>query len=279
MDNQTAISCEFFPPHTDAGLKNLTKTCERLSQMKPDFYSVTYGASGADQNKTKEAVLQMRSATAVESAPHITCIGSSKAGIAALLDEYRAQGIKRLVALRGDLPKDQTTTGEFTYASDLIAFIRQHSGDHFHLEVACYPETHPEAKTPNSDLKHFLEKVNSGANSAITQYFFNPDAYFDFMDSVSKVGLDVPVVPGIMPITNYKGLTKFSDACGAEIPRWIRLKLAQFQDDEVSLNQFGADVVTALCDKLIAGGAPGLHFYTMNKAEPTLKIWGNLALT
>jgi len=239
MVNQTAISCEFFPPQTDTGLKNLTKACESLSQMKPEFYSVTYGASGADQNKTKDAVLQMRNVTAIESAPHITCVGSSKSGIAALLDDYKAQGIKRLVALRGDLPTDQVEVGEFSYAADLVEFIRQHSGEHFHLEVACYPETHPEAKTPNTDLKYFRDKVDKGADSAITQYFFNPDAYFNFMEN---------------------------------------LKLEEYQDDEVSLGQFGADVVSALCDKLILGGAPGLHFYTMNKSDPTLKIWNNLTL-
>ncbi len=278
MVNQTAISCEFFPPQTDTGLKNLTKACESLSQMKPEFYSVTYGASGADQNKTKDAVLQMRNVTAIESAPHITCVGSSKSGIAALLDDYKAQGIKRLVALRGDLPTDQVEVGEFSYAADLVEFIRQHSGEHFHLEVACYPETHPEAKTPNTDLKYFRDKVDKGADSAITQYFFNPDAYFNFMENLGNKGIDIPVVPGIMPITNYKGLANFSDACGAEIPRWIRLKLEEYQDDEVSLGQFGADVVSALCDKLILGGAPGLHFYTMNKSDPTLKIWNNLTL-
>lgn len=278
MEGKTAISCEFFPPRTEAGLNALTEVCKSLGRLNPEFYSVTYGASGSEQNNTKDAILKMREATAIDSAPHITCVGSSKSKIAALLDDYQAQGISRLVALRGDLPADNKDLGEFTYAADLIEFIRQHSGDHFHLEVACYPETHPEAKTPGTDLSHFMEKINKGANSAITQYFFNPDAFFDFMDNVNKKGVDIPVIPGIMPITNYKGLTRFSDACGAEIPRWIRLKLEQYQDDEVSLNQFGADVVTALCDKLLAGGAPGLHFYTMNKADPTLKIWDNLNL-
>jgi len=276
MKNKMAISGEFFPPQTDAGLKNLTKACQSLGQMDPTFFSVTYGASGADQNKTRDAVLAIRKASQVECAPHITCIGANEQRITTLLDDYQKQNINRLVVLRGDLPPEQIQTKEFAHAADLVAFIRRHSGDHFHIEVACYPETHPEANSPDLDVKHFAEKVQQGANSAITQYFFNADAYFNFIEQSNRAGVDVPITPGIMPITNYKGLAKFSDACGAEIPRWIRLKLEQYQNDSASLLKFGQDAVTDLCQKLLDGGAPGLHFYTMNKAEPTLKIWGNL---
>jgi methylenetetrahydrofolate reductase (NADPH) len=266
------LSFEFFPPNTPEGLARLRETRLALNALEPAFFSVTYGAGGATQEKTVGVISEMAS-EGLTVAPHISCIGATRSGIAELLDNYRAQGVKRLVALRGDLPSGMVDRGEFRYASDLVAFIRQHSGDWFHIEVAAYPETHPQAPSPDADLDNFVRKIEAGADTAITQYFYNPNAYFDFVERVRKRGLDTPIVPGIMPITNYTQLARFSDNCGAEIPRWIRLRLAAFHDDVESLRAFGHDVVTALCQALLDGGAPGIHFYTMNQAGPSSRIW------
>lgn len=269
------LSFEFFPPNTPEGLARLRDTRLALNALAPSFFSVTYGAGGATQEKTVGVITEMAN-EGLTVAPHVSCIGATRSGIAELLDSYRAQGVRRLVALRGDLPSGMVDRGEFRYASDLVAFIRQHSGDWFHVEVAAYPETHPQAPSPDVDLDNFVRKVEAGADTAITQYFYNPNAYFDFVERVRARGVDIPIVPGIMPITNYTQLARFSDNCGAEIPRWIRLRLAAFHDDVESLRAFGHDVVTALCQALLDGGAPGIHFYTMNQAGPSARIWQGL---
>jgi methylenetetrahydrofolate reductase (NADPH) len=246
---------------------------QQLYVLKPEFCSVTYGAGGSTQEGTLQAV-QAILAEGVDAAPHFSCIGASRATVREKLAAFKAAGIRRVVALRGDLPSGygDGASQEFRYASDLVAFIRAETGGHFHIEVAAYPETHPQARSPEADLKAFLAKANAGANTALTQFFYNPDAYFRFVDEVRKLGVDIPVVPGIMPITNSSGLTRFADNCGAEIPRWIRLRLQSFGDDSASIKAFGLDVVTALCERLRAGGAPGFHFYTMNQATATLEI-------
>ncbi len=278
MAGNKNLSFEFFPPRNEEGQTKLTETAKDLSQLDPEFYSVTYGAGGSSQNKTLETVLQTKSATQRNAAPHLTCVGSSKQGITEILDEYQNHGIDHLVCLRGDIPSGLMHPGEFLHASELVNFIREHSGDHFTIDVACYPEPHPESSSPDEDIVHFINKAKAGANSAITQYFYNVDAYLYFLDKVQSQGLDIPIVPGIMPITNYKGLMRFSAACGAEIPRWIQLRLEAYQNDKESLAMFGEDVVTSLCQQLIDNDVPGLHFYTMNKSEPTLNICNNLDL-
>jgi len=271
------ISIEFFPPKTPEGVAKLRQVRQDLYALKPEFCSVTFGAGGSTQEGTFAAVRDIL-AEGVDAASHISCIGATRAGVREQLATLRAMGVKRLVALRGDLPSGYGTGGEFHYASDLVAFIREQTGDDFHIEVAAYPEVHPQAKSPASDLQAFANKVGAGANSAITQYFYNADAYFRFVEDADALGLQVPVVPGIMPITSSTQLMRFSDACGAEIPRWIRLRLQSFGDDSASIKAFGLDVVTALCEQLRAGGAPGLHFYSMNQSAATLEICRRLEL-
>jgi methylenetetrahydrofolate reductase (NADPH) len=269
------ISIEFFPPKTPEGADKLRTARQRLAELQPKYFSVTFGAGGSTQHGTLSTVTEIQSEGHV-GAPHLSCVGATRESIRVILDEFKSHGIRRLVALRGDLPSGYGGAGELRYASDLVEFIRLETGDWFHIEVAAYPEMHPQARSPQDDLQAFARKVQAGANAAITQYFYNPDAYFEFVDNTRKLGIDVPIVPGIMPITNYMQLMRFSDMCGAEIPRWIRLKLASFGDDSASIKAFGLDVVTGLCERLIAGGAPGLHFYSMNQAGPTTAIWQRL---
>lgn len=265
------ISLEFFPPKTPEGVEKLRTARQALYALRPDFCSVTFGAGGSTQDGTLQAVQAIR-AEGVEAAPHLSCIGQTQDSIRERLAAYRAAGVKRIVTLRGDLPSGYGASGEFRFASDLVGFIRKETGAHFHLEVAAYPEVHPQARSPEADLQAYAAKVRAGANSAITQYFFNADAYFRFVDETRRLGLDVPVVPGIMPITSSTQLLRFSDACGAEIPRWIRLRLQSLGDDSAAIKAFGLDVVTQLCERLRAGGAPGIHFYTMNQSAATLEI-------
>jgi len=271
------ISLEFFPPKTPEGVTKLAAVRQKLYALKPQFCSVTYGAGGSTQDGTFAAV-QAILAEGVPAASHFTCIGANRDSVLAKIDQFKQAGIQRLVALRGDLPSGYGGFGEFRYASDLIGFIREATGDHFHIEVAAYPEMHPQARTPQDDLKAYLAKVRAGADSAITQFFFNPDAYFRFVDETRRLGADIPVVPGIMPITNSSGIIRFADNSGAEIPRWIRLRLQSFGDDTESIKAFGLDVVTALCERLIAGGVPGLHLYTMNQSVAPLEICRRLGL-
>ena len=259
------ISFEFFPPKTAEGIAKLRSARRQLAQLQPEFFSVTFGAGGSTRDRTLETVLEIQS-EGYEAAPHISCISSSKEEIRTLLANYRAKGIRHLVALRGDLPSGEVSGGDFRYANELVAFIRQETGDWFQIEVAAYPEFHPEARSPAADLQYFKRKIDAGADAAITQYFYNVDAYFNFMDQCGALGIDVPVVPGIMPIYNYVQLSRFSGVCGAEIPRWLRLRLQDYGDDLPSLRALGMVVVTDLCQKLLAGGAPGLHFYTLNQA-------------
>lgn len=277
-ESQRTFSFEFFPPRNEEGRAKLRETVEQLAQLKPKFFSVTFGAGGSTREGTYETVKNIQ-AMGQQAAPHISCIGTTRADILALLDSYRQLGIRHLVALRGDLPKDAPKTGgDFRFANELVSFIRTKTGDEFFLEVAAYPEFHPESPSPESDIRHFVNKVKAGANSAMTQYFFNVDAYWHFVEEANALGADVPIVPGIMPISNYKQLAKFSDACGAEIPRWIRRRLEGFGEDLDSIRAFGLDVTTDLCDKLLEGGAPGLHFYTLNRAGPTCTVWERLGL-
>ncbi|MDS4029101.1 MAG: methylenetetrahydrofolate reductase [NAD(P)H] [Candidatus Contendobacter sp.] len=273
------FSCEFFPPNTDEGMRKLFAAREELMRMRPTFFSVTYGAGGSTRERTFQAIQAIQAHSGVDAAPHLTCVASTRAGIREILDHYRAQGIHRLVALRGDLPSGMREFGEFRYANELVAFIRAETGDHFHIEVAAYPEFHPQAPNTERDLLNFKRKVEAGANGAITQYFYNPDSYFRFVDDCEKLGLNLPIVPGIMPITNFTQLARFSDNCGAEIPRWIRKRLESFGDDRDAIRAYGVEVVADLCRRLLAGGAPGLHFYTMNQAGPTLAICERLGLT
>ncbi len=266
----THISFEFFPTKTIEGAEKLRTTCALLSKYKPEFFSVTFGAGGATQDGTLSTVLEIM-ATGEQAAPHLSCIGSSKSTLLSLLQQYQQHGINRIVALRGDLPSGMLETGSLRYASELVEFIRQETGDHFLIEVAAYPETHPQAKSPAADIDAFVHKVNCGANSAITQYFYNADAFLYFRDQVQN-RISIPLVPGIMPMTNFSQLARFSDACGAEIPRWIRNRLQHFDQDKESIRAFGLEVVSKLCMKLIQEGAPGLHFYTMNNAQPTIAI-------
>jgi methylenetetrahydrofolate reductase (NADPH) len=268
----TLLSFEFFPPNTSEGVAKLRLARRQLCELSPEFFSVTYGAGGSTQEKTVGIIGEI-AAEGLQVAPHLSCIGATRTSIAELLDHYREKGIRRLVALRGDLPSGMVDRGEFRYASDLVAFIRQHSGDWFHIEVAAYPEMHPQATSPEQDLDNFIRKVEAGANSAITQYFYNAAAYFDFVERARARQVDIPIVPGIMPITNFTQLARFSDNCGAEIPRWIRLRLASFHDDVESLRAFGHEVVTSLCQELVDAGVPGVHFYTLNQAGPSSAIW------
>ena len=265
------ISLEFFPPKTPEGADKLRAVRQQLYGLKPDFCSVTFGAGGSTQDGTLQAVTEIM-AEGVSAAPHLSCIGQTRESIRERLAAYRAAGIRRIVALRGDLPSGYGMGGEFRYASDLVAFIRSETGDHFHLEVAAYPEMHPQARSPRADLEAFVAKVEAGANSGITQYFFNSDAYFRYVDDLHRLGVDVPIVPGIMPISSSTQLMRFSDACGAEIPRWIRLRLQAYGDDTASIKAFGLEVVGDLCEQLVNGGVPGLHFYTMNQAATTLAL-------
>ena len=269
------FSIEFYPPKTPEGADKLRVARARLAQLGPKYFSVTFGAGGSTQQGTLDTVLEIMG-EGHEAAPHLSCVGGSRESIRAILQQFKSHGIKRLVALRGDLPSGYGGGGELRYASELVEFIRAETGDWFHIEVAAYPEVHPQARSPQDDLLAFERKVKAGANAAITQYFYNADAYFAFMDQVTKMGIDVPVVAGIMPITNYTQLMRFSDMCGAEIPRWVRLKLASFGDDSASIKAFGLDVVSALCERLLAGGAPGLHFYSMNQAAATTALWQRL---
>lgn len=272
------FSFEFFPPKTDKGAENLRAVRKELAALNPRFFSVTYGAGGSTQANTLDTVLEIQRDSGIEAAPHLSCIGSSAEHIREILDTYRSNGIKHIVALRGDLPSGTRDIGEFRYANELVAFIRQETGDHFNIEVAAYPEMHPQAPNLKVDIDNFVRKVNAGANGAITQYFFNADAYWHFVDECVKRGVEIPIVPGIMPITNYAQLARFSDMCGAEIPRWLRKQLETYGDNVEAITEFGTEFITLLCENLLETGAPGLHFYTMNKVEPTLSIWKNLGL-
>ena len=271
------FSFEFFPPKTDQGREKLQTVRNRLAEVHPDFFSVTFGAGGSTRDRTVETVLNLHS-QGISTAPHLSCVGGTRESIAELLDIYRESGVSRIVALRGGLPSGMGASGELRYANELVSFIREHSGDTFNLEVAAYPEFHPQARNAEEDLKNFARKVEAGANSAITQYFFNADSYFYFIDRLEKMNITIPVVPGIMPIVNFSSLVRFSDMCGAEIPRWIRKQLESYGDDTDSIRKFGEEVVTRMCERLLVAGAPGLHFYTLNQAEPSLKIWNNLGL-
>lgn len=269
------FSIEFFPPKTPEGAEKLRLARTKLAELSPKYFSVTFGAGGSTQDGTLQTVREIM-AEGHQAAPHLSCIGATRDSIRKVLQQFKDSNIRRLVALRGDLPSGYGGAGELRYASELVEFIRQETGDWFHIEVAAYPEMHPQARSPQDDLQAYARKVQAGANAAITQYFYNADAYFQFVDNTRKLGVDVPVVAGIMPITNYMQLMRFSDMCGAEIPRWVRLKLASFGDDTASIRAFGLDVVTGLCERLLAGGAPGLHFYSMNQAAPTTAIWQRL---
>ena len=265
------LSFEFFPPRTEKGVENLSQVHAELAKFDPTFFSVTFGAGGSTQDGTYDAVKSMIEAGS-DAAPHISCVGASKDNIRQMIQSYVELGVKRLVVLRGDLPSGMVELGDFSYASDLVTFIRQEYGSDLHLEVAAYPDFHPESPNPKQDLGNFKLKVDAGANSALTQYFYNADSYFAYVDEVRRMGVDVPIIPGIMPITNYATLVRFSDNCGAELPQWIRSRLAQYQDDEASLKSFGLDVVTHLCLDLLENGVAGLHFYALNKVEPVNEI-------
>ncbi len=278
MSQPVDISFEFFPPKTPQGQEKLRVVRDELAAMNPNFFSVTYGAGGSTQERTINTVQEMREA-GINTAPHLSCVGSSTDSLRDLLNFYIDKGIDRIVALRGDLPSGMGSPGELRYANELVEFIRKETGDHFHLEVAAYPETHPQAANFEADLLNFKRKVDAGANSAITQYFFNADSYFYYVERCQKLGIEIPIIPGIMPITNYSSLARFSDACGAEIPRWVRKQLESYGDDSASIRQFGEEVMTRLCEQLIAGGAPSLHFYTMNQTEPNRAICKNLGLS
>ena len=277
MKTQRAFSFELFPPQTPEGIEKLRVTRRQLAQLNPAYFSVTYGAGGTTRDRTLGIALEIQ-AEGQQVAPHLSCVASTEASLREILEQYRQAGIKRLVALRGDMPSGVAEAGEFRYANELVAFIRREFDRAFHIEVAAYPEYHPQARDAREDLLNFKRKVDAGADGAITQYFYNADAYFAFVEECQALGIDVPITPGIMPIMRFSQLARFSDACGAEIPRWIRNKLQGFGDDLPSIRSFGLDVVTALCDRLLRGGAPGLHFYTLNQAGPTSTIWQRLGL-
>jgi len=281
MDSQKkharTFSFEFFPPKTAQGKEKLRAAWKQLGQLKPKFFSCTFGAGGSTREGTLETVLEIRAA-GFEAAPHLSCITSSRADLKTQIEKYKAHGIRHVVALRGDLPSGLVASGEFRYANELVAFIRETTGDWFHIEVACYPEYHPQTRASADEIRNFKRKVDAGANSAITQYFFNKDAYFRFADECEAAGVTLPIVPGIMPIGNFSQLARFSDACGAEIPRWMRFRLESYRDDTASIRSYGLDVVTRLCDDLLSAGAPGLHFYTLNQAGLTTTIWQRLGL-
>jgi len=271
-----SISFEFYPPKTDEQRTQLDRTARKLKAHAPEYVSCTFGAGGSTLSYTSETIRHLIKAHALDAAPHLSCVGGTRAEIAALLDEYSALGCKRIVALRGDLPSGMGHPGDLRYASDLIAFIRERHGDRFHIEVGCYPETHPQATDALADLRHFKAKVDAGAGAAITQYFYNADAYFHFVDAVRKLGVEIPIVPGIMPISNFSQLRRFSETCGAEIPRWISKRMQAHGDDVESIREFGADIVGNLCRQLLDGGAPALHFYTLNLAKPTQSVLARL---
>lgn len=270
------LSFEFFPPKTEGGIANLRETRKQLSVFKPEFFSVTFGAGGSTRDRTMDTVFEIQS-EGYSAAPHISCISSSKEEIVELLETYKNKGIKRLVVLRGDVPSGEVSAGDFKYASELVAFIREKTGDWFHMEVAAYPEFHPEALSAAKDIENFKRKVDAGANSAITQYFYNADAYFRFLDSCNKEGINVPIIPGVMPIYNYTQLSRFSGMCGAELPRWLRLRLEAYGDDLPSLRAYGVDVMTELCARLVSSGVPSLHFYTLNQAGTISTIVNNIS--
>ena len=272
------FSVEFFPPRSAESTARLRTTWQRLARLRPDFFSVTFGAGGSTRDKTLETALEIEQETGIEGVPHVSCIGYDVEDVRQILRRYRDAGVRHLVALRGDLPSGSMGRGALRHANELVEFIRQETGDLFHIEVACYPEFHPQAPSAAADLENFRAKVNAGASSAITQYFFNPDAYFRFTESCSALAIDIPIVPGIMPITNCTQLVRFSEACGAEIPRWILKRLRDFGDDTASIRAFGIDVCTELCRTLLENGAPGLHFYSMNRYEAMEAIWNNLGM-
>ncbi len=272
------FSFEFFPPKTPEAVGKLQTTQERLAELKPDFFSVTFGAGGSTRERTFETVMDIYHKTGIDGVPHISCIGSTMEEIQDVLNTYMDEGIKKVVALRGDLPSGSIGTGSLRYASELVELIRRETGDHFHIEVAAYPEFHPQALSAQKDIENFKRKIDAGANAAITQYFYNPDAYYRYIDSCEKLGIDIPIVPGVMPIVTCTQLCRFSDACGAEIPRWILKRLQEFGDDRKAIREFGIDVTTELCDHLLSKGAPGIHFYTMNQSTAVETIWNNLNL-
>ncbi|MGM0517486.1 MAG: methylenetetrahydrofolate reductase [NAD(P)H] [Pseudomonadota bacterium] len=267
------VSCEFFPPKSAEGEAKLREVYQELARaIDPEYFSVTFGAGGSTQTRTFETVREIQRDSGVPAAPHLSCIGSSRAGVAQILDDYREQGIRRIVALRGDLPSGMQDPGDFRYANELVAFIREYSGDWFHVEVAAYPEFHPQAPDAETDLANFKRKVDAGADAAITQYFYSIEAYRRFLDDCERLNIEVPIVPGVMPITNYQQLARFSDMCGADIPRWLRKRLEAFGDDLDSLRAFGHDVVAELCRQLVDAGAPGIHFYAMNRSQPVIRL-------
>jgi methylenetetrahydrofolate reductase (NADPH) len=281
MNSHHSFSFELFPPRTPEGVAKLPAIISQLAAVQPDFFSITYGAGGSDQDGTYETLMTVVKHTGAETAPHLTCVGSTRAHIAEQLERYREAGARRIVALRGDLPATAMSTaapGDFHYASELVRFIRETHGDAFKIEVAAYPEMHPQAPKPGVDFENFRRKVEAGADGALTQLFYNADAYFDFMERCEKAGIGIPVVPGIMPITGFANTLRFCNGCGADLPRWVRLRLEELEDDKPALLEFGLEVVTRLCETLLRGGAPGLHFYTVNQAGPTLRVWKNLGL-
>ncbi len=277
MNKKPLLSFEFFPPKTPEGMEKLRETRKQLAQLNPAYFSVTFGAGGSTQDRTLETVLEIQK-EGHQAAPHLSCIGTTRESIRAILEQYKSNGIRRLVALRGDLPSGSACFGEFRYANELVEFIRQETGDWFHIEVAAYPEFHPQAKSAQDDLLNFKRKAEAGANAAITQYFYNADAYFNFLGECEAMGIKIPIVPGIMPIGNVTQLARFSDTCGADIPRWLRLKLQGYGDDIASIRALGLDFVTGMCDHLLRNGAPGLHFYTLNQAGLVSTIWQRLGL-
>jgi methylenetetrahydrofolate reductase (NADPH) len=281
MKSPLSFSFELFPPRTPEGVAKLPVVIGQLAAVRPDYFSVTYGAGGSDQDGTYQTIVAVVEHAGVEAAPHLTCVGSTRAHVATLLERYKKMGVKRIVALRGDLPAtamSPSAPGDFHFANELVSFIRETHGDHFHIEVGAYPEMHPQAPNPTVDFENFKRKVEAGADAALTQLFFNADAYFDFVDRCRKAGIGIPIVPGIMPITGFANTVRFCAGCGADLPRWIRLRLEELVDDKPALQEFGAEVVTRLCETLLRGGAPGLHFYTVNQAGPALRLWKNLAL-
>jgi methylenetetrahydrofolate reductase (NADPH) len=277
MTDQRVYSFEFFPPKTPEGMAKLREARKQLAQLGPKFFSVTFGAGGSTRDRTLETVVEIQS-EGLEAAPHLSCVSSTRDEILDILQQYKLHGIRHIVALRGDLPSGEVSASDFRYANELVEFVRQETGDWFEIEVAAYPEFHPEAPSAKADLANFKRKVDAGANSAITQYFYNADAYFQFLEQCDAMGIAIPVYPGIMPIYNFTQLSRFSAVCGAEIPRWLRLRMQDYGDDLASVRAFGLDVVTELCDRLLAGGTPGLHFYTLNQAGTVSTIWQRLGL-
>ena len=275
---QRDYSFEFFPPRSEAAVELLRNTSNELASLNPLFFSVTFGAGGTTRQKTQETVLDIQQRTGVETAPHISCIGSTRESIREIILNYREQGVRRIVALRGDLPSGMVEPGDFRYANELVAFIREETGDFFKIEVAAYPEIHPQAMHSEADLNNFKRKVDAGADGALTQYFYNADAYFKFVDVCEQKGVNIPIIPGIMPISNFFQISRFSEACGAEIPRWMRKRFEYYGDDRNSVLAFGIELVTNMCHRLLERGAPGLHFYTMNRSDLVLRVWDNLDL-